>query len=219
MSTLPLTPQFNNVVLTSVFPGIKQELDAGSVQRTNFPGHYFTAQCTYPALKKTTLKPVIGFLNAMQGGLTSFLVSLPGYENVEGAVYKLSLDHPSINKNLAISGTLTTTTTTITYTSTIGNSTYYNSSTEGDFFKVGDMIQFSNHDKLYTITENTNPNSGGAGSFKIQPGLQTAVNVASGHTITYSNVLGKFFNEASDIVSNNDLADTVTLTLNLREDT
>ena len=217
MSTLPLTPQFNNVVLTSGFPGIKQELDAGSVQRTNFPGHYFTAQCDYPTLKKTTLKPVIGFLNAMQGGLTSFLVSLPGYENVEGAVYKLSLDNPSINKNLAISGTLTTTTTTITYTSTIGNSTYYNSSTEGDFFKVGDMIQFSNHDKLYTIVEQTNPNSSGQGTIKIQPGLQTAITNA--HDITYSNVLGKFFNEASDIVSNNDLADTVTLTLNLREDT
>ena len=217
MSTLPLTPKFNNVILTSVFPGIKQELDTGSVQRTNFPGHYFTAQCTYPALKKTTLKPIIGFLNAMQGGLTSFLVSLPGYENVEGAVYKLSLDNPSINKTLSVSTSYATTTTTVVFTSTIGNSTYYNSSTEGDFFKVGDMIQFSNHDKLYTIVEQTNPNSSGQGTIKIQPGLQTAITNA--HDITYSNVLGKFFNEASDIVSNNDLADTVTLTLNLREDT
>ena len=217
MSTLPLTPKFNNVILTSVFPGIKQELDAGSVQRTNFPGHYFTAQCTYPALKKTTLKPIIAFLNAMQGGLTSFLVSLPGYENVEGAVYKLSQDNPSIDKTLSVSTSYATTTTTVVFTSTIGNSTYYNSSTEGDFFKVGDMIQFSNHDKLYTIVEQTNPNSSGQGTIKIQPGLQTAITNA--HDITYSNVLGKFFNEASDIVSNNDLADTVTLTLNLREDT
>lgn len=217
MSTLPLTPKFNNVILTSVFPGIKQELDTGSVQRTNFPGHYFTAQCTYPALKKTTLKPIIAFLNAMQGGLTSFLVSLPGYENVEGAVYKLSQDNPSIDKTLSVSTSYATTTTTVVFTSTIGNSTYYNSSTEGDFFKVGDMIQFSNHDKLYTIVEQTNPNSSGQGTIKIQPGLQTAITNA--HDITYSNVLGKFFNEASDIVSNNDLADTVTLTLNLREDT
>ena len=217
MSTLPLTPQFNNVVLTSGFPGIKQELDPGSVQRTNFLGHYFTAQCDYPTLKKTTLKPVIGFLNAMQGGLTSFLVSLPGYENVEGAVYKLSQDNPSIDKTLSVSTSYATTTTTVVFTSTIGNSTYYNSSTEGDFFKVGDMIQFSNHDKLYTIVEQTNPNSSGQGTIKIQPGLQTAITNA--HDITYSNVLGKFFNEASDIVSNNDLADTVTLTLNLREDT
>ena len=217
MITLPLTPKFNNVILTSVFPGIKQELDTGSVQRTNFPGHYFTAQCTYPALKKTTLKPIIAFLNAMQGGLTSFLVSLPGYDNVEGAVYKLSQDNPSIDKTLSVSTSYATTTTTVVFTSTIGNSTYYNSSTEGDFFKVGDMIQFSNHDKLYTIVEQTNPNSSGQGTIKIQPGLQTAITNA--HDITYSNVLGKFFNEASDIVSNNDLADTVTLTLNLREDT
>ena len=217
MSTLPSTPKFTSVTLTSVFPGIKQELDTGSVQRTNFPGHYFTAQCDYPTLKKTTLNPVIGFLNAMQGGLTSFLVSLPGYENVEGAVYKLSQDNPSIDKTLSVSTSYATTTTTVVFTSTIGNSTYYNSSTEGDFFKVGDMIQFSNHDKLYTIVEQTNPNSSGQGTIKIQPGLQTAITNA--HDITYSNVLGKFFNEASDIVSNNDLADTVTLTLNLREDT
>ena len=216
MATLPSTPKFSSVNLTSVFPGIRQEMDTGSVQRTNFPGHYFRAQCDYPTMKRITAKPIIGFLNGQQGGLTSFLVSLPGYDNVDGAVYKLYLDNPSIDRTLSVASSYATTTTTINFTSTIGNSTYYSSSTNGDFFIVGDMIQFSNHDKLYTIVEQTNPNSAGAGTIKIQPGLQTAV--TGSHDITYTNVLGKFFNEASDIVNNNDLADTVTMTLNLRED-
>lgn len=217
MSTLPSTPKFSSVSLTSVFPGITQEMDTGSVQRTNFPGHYFRAQCDYPTMKRLTAKPILGFLNAMQGGLTSFLVGLPGYEDVEGAVKTLYDANPSIDRTLSVSTSYATTTTTINFTSTIGTSTYYNSSTDGDFFIVGDMIQFTNHDKLYTIIEQTNPDASGNGQIKIQPGLQTAITNA--HDITYTNVKGKFFNDASDIVNNNDLADTVTLTLNLREDT
>ena len=216
MATLPSTTQFSSVSLTSVFPGIRQEMDTGSVQRTNFPGHYFRAQCDYPTMKKTTAKPIIGFLNGQQGGLTSFLVSLPGYEHVDGAVYTLYVDNPSIDRTISVGSSFAVTTTTITFTSTIGNSTYYTPGSDGDFFIVGDMIQFSNHDKLYTIVEQTNPNGSGAGSIKIQPGLQTAVTAS--HDITYVGVLGKFFNEASDIVNNNDLADTVTMSLNLRED-
>lgn len=217
MATLPSTPKFSSVNLTSVFPGIRQEMDTGSVQRTNFPGHYFRAQCDYPTMKRTTAKPIIGFLNGQQGGLTSFLAALPGYENVDGAVYTLRVANPSINKELDVASNYATTTTTINYTSTIGNSTYYSSSSNGDFFIVGDMIQFSNHNKLYTIVEQTNPDGAGAGQIKIQPGLQTAV--TTGHDIIYYNILGSFFNEASDIVNNNDLADTVTMTINLREDT
>lgn len=217
MATLPSTPKFSSVNLTSVFPGIRQEMDTGSVQRTNFPGQYFKAQCDYPTMKRTTAKPIIGFLNGQQGGLTSFLVALPGYENVDGAVYKLYVDNPSINRALDVASSYAVTTTTINFTSTIGNSTYYNQGVNGDFFLVGDMIQFSNHDKLYTIVEQTNPDAAGAGQIKIQPGLQTAV--TGSHDITYVGVLGKFFNEASDIVNNNDLADTVTMSLNLREDT
>lgn len=217
MSTLQSTPKFNAVSLTSVFPGITNTMDTGSVQRTNFPGHYFKAQCDYPVMKRVTAKPIIGFLNKMQGGLTSFLVSLTGYEHVDGYVYTLYQDNPSIDRSISVGGAYATTTTTIDYTSLIGQSGYYNPATNPGFFMVGDIIQFSNHNKLYTIVEQTDPNSVGAGQIKIQPGLQTAVTTA--HDITYTNVLGSFFNEASDIVSDSALADTVTITLNLREDT
>lgn len=215
--TLPLTPKFTSAGISSVWPGLITETDVGSTQRVNYMGHYFRAQCTYPLMKLTTAKPILAFLQKQQGGYDNFAAAIEGYINADGAVYAKHLLHSgTIGTDLTSSTNYVVGTSAITFNSNF-TSTYYTSGSDGDFFKDGDMIKFSNHNKLYMVVDSTNPGTdGNGGIINIQPGLTTAI--TSSHTIQYHTVYGQWFLESQDINWNTGLAETVELEITLRED-
>ena len=218
--TLPTTPGMQSAVWRSQWPGLMTQTDIGATQRVNYLGHYFEVDVTYPLLKRKTAKPLLGFLQGQQGSYDNFAAGVTGYTNVDGAVYDRHLAvGPSgtnaISTEINVTNTGTVGTSAITYNSNF-TSSHYNNSTHGDFFIVGDIIKFSNHNKLYMISEQTNPDSAGTGQIKILPTLTTAI--SSSTDIYYYNVYGNWFLKNQDISWNAGLSDTVELTFTLRED-
>jgi len=218
--TLPTTPGMASAQWRSQWPGLQTQTDIGATQRVNYLGHFFEVDVEYPLMKRETAKPLIGFLQAQQGAFDNFAAGITGYTNVDGAVYDRHLAvGPSgtndITTELNVASSYAVGTTSINYTSNF-TSTYYNNSTHGDFFIVGDIVKFSNHNKLYMIVEQTNPNSSGAGSVKVLPTLTTAIDATT--DIYYYNVYGNWFLKNTDIMWGAGLSDTVELAFTLRED-
>ncbi len=63
--------------------------------------------------------------------------------------------------------------------------------------KKGDLIKFSNHDKVYMLTEDVNMDASSEDSFSIFPALTTAV--AGSTTITYNSVPVKVFLDTNQL--------------------
>ncbi len=218
--TLPTTPNMASAQWRSQWPGLQTQTDIGATQRVNYLGHYFEVDVEYPLMKRKTAKPLLGFLQGQQGAFDNFAAGITGYTNVDGAVYERHLAvGPSgtnaIVTDISVASTNQVGASSINYTSNF-TSAHYNNSTHGDFFIVGDIIKFSNHNKLYMISEQTNPNSSGAGSIKVLPTLTTQI--TSSTDIYYYNVLGNWFLKNTDIMWGAGLSDTVELAFTLRED-
>ena len=218
--TLPTTPGMASAVWRSQWPGLQAQTDIGATQRVNYLGHFFEVDVTYPLLKRSTAKPIIGFLQQQQGAYDNFSAGITGYTNVDGAVYDRHLAvGPSgtnqISTEINVASTNLVGVSSVNYTSNF-TSTYYNNSTHGDFFIVGDIVRFSNHNKLYMITQQTNPDSAGAGNIRILPTLTTQIDATT--DIYYYNVYGNWFLKNTDISWNAGLSDTTELAFTLRED-
>ena len=67
----------------------------------------------------------------------------------------------------------------------------------GGTLKKGDLIKFSNHDKVYMLTEDINMDASSEDFFNIFPVLTTAVSGST--TITHSNVPVKVFLDTNQI--------------------
>ena len=63
--------------------------------------------------------------------------------------------------------------------------------------KKGDLIKFSNHDKVYMLTADVNLDGSSVNALSFYPPLTTAV--TSSHTVTYTNVPIKVFQDKDQI--------------------
>lgn len=179
----------NNVEINSVVPVQSHTTLSGREIRIASSGPYY--RCTYRFSPLTTAqrKTIQGHYALAKGQTQSFYVKLPtGLDDTTGA----AAGTISIVSNLSAGAT------SADYTKVSG--------TSETVFKAGDYIQFTNHGKIYCVTEDSN-STGGAGTVNFYPPLRTAT--PNTETINYQNleILVRYENDLNYVVNANSFGD------------
>ena len=159
-----ITPNAMSVI--SVNPTKVTNSLNGIEQRIASTGQYFRFVGTYSNLDQASQRAVFAHIQSQAGPLNAFTISLPAYMG---------------NSTAGFTGTLTGVTETvndpvITATASANNTAV---------LKAGDLIKFSNHNKIYTVTNNVTSSGSGVCTINIFPALKQSI--TSG-TITHRSV-------------------------------
>lgn len=159
-----LTPNAMSVI--SVNPTKVTTSLNGIEQRIASTGQYFRFIGTYSNLAQANQRAVFAHIQSQAGPLNSFSISLPAYMG---------------NSTAGFSGTLTAVTASVNATSVTATA----SSNSTAVLKAGDLIKFSSHNKIYTVTNDVTSNGSGSCTINIFPALKQAVTT---NTITHRSV-------------------------------
>ena len=174
---------------------------SGKTQRAQINSQYFSFKLVSPPLSRADYMPIMAFVMKQGGKFDSFTVVPPLISSTRGTA----------------SGTITC--------AELTTSDYDNSATSSNVpvsggtgtLKTGDLIKFSNHDKVYMLTEDVNLDGSTIDTLPIFPSLRTAT--TSSTTVQYNNVPFKVFltsDQQQFSVGNPEL---FTYEINVREDT
>jgi len=174
---------------------------SGRTQRAQINSQHFSFKLVSPPLSREDYMPIMAFIMKQGGKFDSFTVVPPLISSTRGTA----------------SGTITCVEAT--------TSDYDNSATSSNVpvsggtgtLKSGDLIKFSNHDKVYMLTEDVNLDGSTIDALPIFPTLRTAT--TSSTTVQYNNVPFKVFltsDQQQFSVGNPEL---FTYEINVREDT
>lgn len=148
---------------------------SGRTQRQQLQSQYFSFKLVSPPLTREEYMPIMAFIMKQGGQFDSFTVVPPEISSTRGTA----------------SGTITCSEiTTSDYDNTAGSSKVPVSQATGTL-KTGDLIKFSNHDKVYMITEDVDLDGSTIVSLPIFPTLRTAT--TSSTTVQYNSVPFKVF--------------------------
>lgn len=169
IGTFPTSPGFQSVQLKINTTTSGTTALSGRRIRSATGTTVFGATAVFPIMSQTEFRPILAFITQARGALNSFDVTFP-----------------EISKS-----SLTSTSHTITVASdTVGGSTEIpitaTTSDGDDIVKVGDLVRFSNHTKVYMVTETLTESSAGNHFMKITPGLVNGI--STGNTVTYNDV-------------------------------
>jgi len=185
MALFPTVPLPTNVhikslnqVTTSTFTNYSVEKKSNGAQRWEFT-------LDYPTIDFSSGKSLFAFINARRGSLETFNFSLPSpINNTTGThigsfnVATGASSGSSLNVNGMIQGT--------------------------GKLKAGDLIQFSNHTKLYMLTSDVDADASGAGVINFMPPL--LISVVPGTTTCSAaapTILCRFTNDAPTVTIDN----------------
>ena len=161
---MDFTSNVNNRVSRSV---------SGKVQRLKTGAQFFSFKLKSPPLTKADFKQIFPFIAQQDGQFDTFTVVLPELGSTTGTA----------------TGTITV----------LDDSTYTGASIDAGSIQVpvvnenntgtlkkGDLIKFSNHDKVYMLTSDINLDLSSVNELDIYPPLVTAVD--GNTTVVYNNV-------------------------------
>jgi hypothetical protein len=149
---------------------------SGRTQRVKAGGQFWSFTLESPALTKTDFFSQYSFIVKQNGQAESFTIVPPEIASTKGTA----------------SGIFT-----ITKNASAGSSRVSGDGALGTLLK-GDLIKFSNHDKVYMLTENVNMDSSSEDFLHIFPSLITSV-TASTTTVTYNDVPFTVFFDGNEL--------------------
>lgn len=165
--TYPSTPAFRAVNLRIIDPTIVFRSQNGRRITRKVGGQLWAFTLTYPPMTKDQFKPILGALAKARGMYQTFTIIPP---------------------NLATpSGTQLSDTTVATSAAVGETSISLSGATASATFKAGDVIKFSNHNKVYMITDDATADGSGNATVSISPPLVSAI-TATSHSAKHSNV-------------------------------
>lgn len=126
----PQTDYIQAIELTSNQPSVQTQSISGRRQVRSFASQFYSAKITLPPMTETDVRKVYAFLVRQQGAKETFTIAPANLKNVTGTQ---SASEP-------------------VQAGTTGDSSIDIDSGFGKF-KMGDMIKFSGHSKVYMITE------------------------------------------------------------------
>jgi len=174
---------------------------SGRVQRAQINSQYFSFKLVSPPLTRAEYMPIMAFVMKQGGKFDSFTVVPPLISSTTGTA----------------SGTITC--------AELTTSDYDNSATSSNVpvsggtgtLKTGDLIKFSNHDKVYMLTDDVNLDGSTIDTLPIFPSLRTAT--TSSTTVQYNSVPFKVFLTSDQQSFNVGNPELFTYEINVREDT
>ena len=132
----PQTDHIQAIELTSNQPTVQTQSISGRRQVRSFASQYYSAKITLPPMTETDLRKVYAFLVRQQGAKDTFgiapvnLKKVTGTQSASEAVQAGSIGDTSIDLDTSVGK-----------------------------FKMGDMIKFSGHTKVYMITQDQGASS------------------------------------------------------------
>lgn len=138
-TTVPAGPGFVSLNMTDNRPGLVHQLNNGGVVSVQFNGAYWTFQIGYHELTPQEGLLFFPFLNSVSGGFKDFYVQIPLYINPRTGAWDVS------TTTLSATGAIT-----LVEDNKVSISNW---STRGGDLSVGDMIKFTNSNKIYQIQD------------------------------------------------------------------
>jgi hypothetical protein len=158
---------FSTIELTSNTPTLISKSLSGLEQRAQVAGQFFSFVANFQSITEDERRQIMGFLMSKQGPYNSFTIALPEPIKDSTGVY---------------SGTITATSGTAGSASFTASVSGANNSL---ILKSGDLIKFSNHNKVYMCTSNAISNGSGVLTINLFPSLRSNV---SGLVVTHKNL-------------------------------
>ena len=173
--TLDFQTNSNTRVTTSV---------SGKTHRRKIGAQFWSARLKSPQMAKADFMADYSFVVQQDGQFGSFTIILPEVSSSKGTV----------------SGTITVNATVSTdpvMSPAAGSSKVGVDTVATGTLKKGDLIKFSNHSKVYMLTEDVDMDGSSVNTLDIYPPLQTTVTAS--HTVTYDNVPLTVFSDKDQI--------------------
>lgn len=140
-TTVPAGPGFVSLNMTDNIPGLVHQLNNGGVVSVQFNGAFWSFQLGYHELTLQEGLSFFPFLNSVSGGFKDFYVQIPLFVNPRTGVWDVSTGTKTASGAITL---LTDNKVSIS-----------NWSSRGGDLSVGDMIKFTNSNKIYQIHETT----------------------------------------------------------------
>lgn len=137
---------------------------SGRTQRAAVAGQYFSLKLASTPLEQVDFKRIYAFVSKQRGRLESFTIVPPEISSSSGTAAGVS---------------------TVTQSYAAGVDSIRANGATGTLL-AGDFIKFSNHNKVYLVTDDVNMDASSEDTIPIFPSLVTAVNATT--TIVYDNV-------------------------------
>lgn len=160
----PITAGFQTLDFQSNSPTRVTVSVSGKSQRVKVGGQFWSFKLKSPAMTRAQMMSDFAFIVQQDGQAEAFTIVPPEISSTRGTA----------------SGTIT-----INATYAAGQSVVKGNGASGTL-KKGDLIKFSNHDKVYMITADVDMDASSEDTFNIYPPLTTAV--SSSTTVTYNSV-------------------------------
>ena len=148
---------------------------SGKTQRIKTGSQHWSFKVKSPALSRADFMTDYSFIVQLDGQLTAFTVVPPEIGTTRGTASN---------------------TITINATYAAGQSLVKGNGGSGTLL-TGDLIKFSNHDKVYMLTADVNLDGSSVNQMSIYPPLTTAVTAS--HTVTYNNVPLKVYQDKDQV--------------------
>lgn len=176
--TFPLQAGFTTTNFSSQTTSRVTVSVSGKTQRIKTGQQFFTFKLKSPKMTRLQVDADFSFIAAQDGQVESFTIVPPVISSTKGTasgtvtVVNATSSAPVLSlaagsKNVGVSG---------------GTGT----------LKKGDLIKFSNHDKVYMLTEDVNLDGSTVDQISFYPPLTTAL-TGGGQTITYNSVPFKVY--------------------------
>jgi len=168
MPSFPSLP-IANMSMRSINPTRVTTTINGLEQRSSLSAQYYQLTVNFENLTQSDQRQLLAFIDEMRGPLTAFDITLPDYlGDRTGAVY-----------SIAVRTTTSAGATSVPITAS--------GAPNGSIvLKAGDLIRFSNHNKVYSVASNVSITSTN-GTITLTTPLRSGV-TATTHTVTADNV-------------------------------
>lgn len=157
---------FTDCSISSNTPTLVTRSINGVEERATIAGQYWTVAATFRNISDSERRQLLGFIMKSRGPYSTFDLTLP-----------TTLDDSTGN----YTGTITVATATagnLSFTATV-------SASNTSILKAGDFIKFSNHNKVYMVTDDAT-SVGTNLTVNVYPAIRTSA--TSSHTVTHKNV-------------------------------
>jgi len=166
LRVFPTTVKPAKITMEVEMPTLVSTTNALTTQRRTTGAHRIRLEYTYAPMDADEMQPFIAFFSAMQGQTKAFKLNVPKELINDSTHIADSSTHTSTGsyskgtREVTVNGFGTNLTTDI---------------------KGGNLVQFSNHDKIYIVSANGGSDGSGNCKIRIEPGLFE--NITSSHSL------------------------------------